>query len=160
MSRTGLTYSRLAWRLLLTASSTIFLAEGAIMWVLHQPFLSHMSKRAEGIVDAVLLALVSVPVLYLAICRPMASAEAALQQLNKVLEQRVDERTAALRQANEQLHMEIEERKRIETALSQDKTELTRLNNLMLGREERILELKQEINAILQELGRPARYSA
>ena len=37
---------------------------------------------------------------------------------------------------------------------------LEQMNALMMDREACILELKQEINALLQELGREKRYSA
>ena len=46
-------------------------------------------------------------------------AEAALQQLNQELEQRVDERTAELRQTNQTLQVEIEQRQQIEIELRQ-----------------------------------------
>ena len=64
-------------------------------------------------------------------------AEAALQQARDTLEQRVMERTEKLRAANE---------------------ELTRFNEAMVGRELRMIELKQEINALCAQLGQPPRY--
>ena len=33
------------------------------------------------------------------------------------------------------------------------------MNEIMMGREERILELKQQINTLLAELGRPHQYT-
>ncbi len=51
------------------------------------------------------------------------------------------------------------ERKRGEATLKQ-KEELERLNHIMLGREEQILELKKDINRLLKELGRPPKFNA
>jgi C4-dicarboxylate-specific signal transduction histidine kinase len=58
------------------------------------------------------------------------------------IELAVAQRTADLAQANEQLEREMAERKRAEVALRQKAEELERFNRMMLGREERILELK------------------
>lgn len=43
-------------------------------------------------------------------------------------------------------------------ALERKVHELERSNQLMSGREERMIDLKREVNALLQELGRPPRY--
>jgi hypothetical protein len=64
-------------------------------------------------------------------------AERALREARETLEQRVTGRTAELRAANE---------------------ELTRFNEAMVGRELRMAELKQEINALCAQLGQPPRY--
>ena len=50
------------------------------------------------------------------------------------------------------------ERKRAEEAL-REKASLEAMNRIMMNREERILELKQEIDALLREFGRPAKYN-
>ena len=50
------------------------------------------------------------------------------------------------------------ERKRAEECLKQ-KTALEGMNRFMLGREERIIELKREINQLLSELGREEKYT-
>ncbi len=55
---------------------------------------------------------------------------------------------------------DITERKRIEETLRKDKDALERDMKIMMDREGRVVELKQEINALLKELGRPPQYGA
>lgn len=55
---------------------------------------------------------------------------------------------------------DISARKRNERALSDSLDELTRLTSAMMGREERILELKKEINALCTQLQRPPIYAS
>ena len=64
-------------------------------------------------------------------------AEAELSRHREHLQELVRERTAELHNKNE---------------------ELTRFNNAMVGRELRMIELKQEINALCVQLGRPPAY--
>ncbi len=52
------------------------------------------------------------------------------------------------------------ERNQAVEALRKEKAHLERMNAAMMGREERILELKKEVNALLEELGRPRKYGA
>jgi PAS domain S-box-containing protein len=54
----------------------------------------------------------------------------------------------------------VTERKRAETNMSEQLEELRRWQQLMLGREGRILSMKKEVNALLAERGLPARYSS
>ena len=70
------------------------------------------------------------------------------------------QRAEELGQANARLEQEIAERRRVEVALQQEKQALEQLNRIMMNREERILELKQEVNALLTELQRPERYGS
>ncbi len=56
------------------------------------------------------------------------------------------------------LAWDIAERKRAEEELGKRMEELLAWENLTLGREARILDLKQEVNDLLAKLGRPARY--
>lgn len=53
---------------------------------------------------------------------------------------------------------DITERKRIEETLRREKAQLEAMNQMMIGREVRMVELKQEVNALLAELGRPKKY--
>ena len=52
------------------------------------------------------------------------------------------------------------ERARAEQALLASYNELERFNQAMVGRELRMIELKQEVNALCAQLGQPTRYSA
>ena len=85
-------------------------------------------------------------------------AQKEIRRLNEGLEQRVRERTGELEAANAQLQSEINERKRAEKGLRSTNAELSRFNQAMVGRELRMVELKQEINALCAQLGQPPRY--
>ena len=61
--------------------------------------------------------------------------------------------------SREALLKEVEERQQAVEALQREKTRLEHMNEIMMGREERILELKQQINTLLAELGRPHQYA-
>ncbi len=54
--------------------------------------------------------------------------------------------------------VDITEQKAAEEKVNQSIQDLSRFNRSMLGREERILELKREVNGLLRELGRTIRY--
>ncbi|MEI7633453.1 MAG: PAS domain S-box protein [bacterium] len=53
---------------------------------------------------------------------------------------------------------DIGKRKKAEVKLLRTMKELEAFNSAMVGREQRMIELKQEINALMPELGRPPRY--
>ena len=59
------------------------------------------------------------------------------------------------RQARE--HLQVERDQALE-ALKHEKAGLERMNEIMMDREERVLELKNEVNALLEKLGKPAKY--
>ncbi len=54
--------------------------------------------------------------------------------------------------------MDITERKRVEEEMRVANQELEEFNQAMVGRELRMIELKQEINAVCAQLGQPPRY--
>ena len=54
---------------------------------------------------------------------------------------------------------DITERKEAQEALKRERDELMRMNKIMLNREERVLELKREVNEMLQQLDQPPRYN-
>jgi PAS domain-containing protein len=54
---------------------------------------------------------------------------------------------------------DVTELKGAEGQLREQLNELKRWQSLMLGREERVLELKREVNALLTEEGKPPRYA-
>jgi PAS domain S-box-containing protein len=55
---------------------------------------------------------------------------------------------------------DITDRKRTESKMHEQLEELQRWYNVTLGREDRILELKHEVNNLLEESGRPPRYAS
>ncbi|HMO04986.1 MAG TPA: CHASE4 domain-containing protein [Kiritimatiellia bacterium] len=54
--------------------------------------------------------------------------------------------------------VDITEQKAAEEKVNQSIQDLSRFNRSMIGREERILDLKREVNGLLRELGRTIRY--
>lgn len=109
-----------------------------------------------------------------------------LKELTETLERRVIERTAQLNAANEmllvsrraalnvaedalaarrqaeetnvELQREIAEHKRAKEEIMQHIDALERFNNAAVGRELRMVELKEEVNELLARMGEPARY--
>ena len=53
---------------------------------------------------------------------------------------------------------DISDRKTAETELIERMNEISRFNNLMIGREEKMIELKKEINKLLEESGQEKKY--
>ena len=84
--------------------------------------------------------------------------EERLRKAYDELELRVQERTEELRIANSELEEEIIERMQAEEELQVANQELTRFNNAMVGRELRMIELKNEVNELCGSTGQPVRY--
>lgn len=57
------------------------------------------------------------------------------------------------------IDMDLSERRRADEALKAKMAEAEKLNRFMMGRETRVIELKREINDLLKEFGKPARYN-
>lgn len=57
-------------------------------------------------------------------------------------------------------HQDITERKKAEEILTENMREVERLNRLFIGREHRMVELKGEVNVLLEKLGQPKKYKA
>jgi C4-dicarboxylate-specific signal transduction histidine kinase len=99
-------------------------------------------------------------------------AEQALENAHRDLEHRVEQRTNELAQTNRDLEAEIIERRQAEDKLRAAKeqadssaqrveqalADLERMNAAMMVREERVLEMKQEVNELLAQLGRTGKY--
>lgn len=71
-------------------------------------------------------------------------------------------RTQSMRQMeklNAKLRTDFEQLKKHDTALEDAIQDLERFNAMATGREQRVLELKAEVNALLQEMNQPKRYN-
>ncbi len=95
--------------------------------------------------------------------REPASVENAvyLKEYNEILVHKLQELEQAAERAQKQnvrLSQEIAERERIEEIMRKQIKELEAWHQVTLEREERIKELKSEVNALLSELGRPPKY--
>lgn len=97
-------------------AAAIFVGEVIVMFVLSA--IPPLPVVAEAFVDGLMITALMVPFLYLLLYKPMAAeidrrraAQRDLRDLNRELEQRVDERTRDLLQANERLKREISEKK-------------------------------------------------
>jgi DNA-binding response OmpR family regulator len=83
--------------------------------------------------------------------KELIQAQEELTTMNERLEELVDERTVALK-------AEIAERIRAEKELKSQLKELQRWYEATLDREDRLLELKNEVNDLLKDAGMPIKY--
>ncbi len=83
--------------------------------------------------------------------RRRREAERTIREQNAFLEQRVHERTAQLQQSEARIRNEAD-------ALRAANEELSAFNRIMVDRELRMIELKEEVNLLCGQLGRPPRY--
>ncbi len=90
--------------------------------------------------------------------RDLKESKRKLEEYSKTLEDRVKERTSDLMTANETLKTEIAERKKAEHALKKSMTDLERFNRIAVGRELQMIELKREVNELLQSMDRKEKY--
>ena len=82
----------------------------------------------------------------------------ALRTRAAEMEGEIFRRAQQVQESNKLLRAELEARKQAEKRLADHAEELTRFNRLAVGREQRMIELKQRINQLLQEMGRPPAY--
>lgn len=84
-------------------------------------------------------------------------SQITLQQMNEVLEHRVEERTQLLQKANEQLHQEILERSRVEETLRQTLKQLQQTQTQLI-QTEKMLSLGQMVAGIAHEINNPINF--
>lgn len=83
-----------------------------------------------------------------------------LQQYNEALVHKLEAKVEQLEQARQALEQEVACRRKAEEELRERFEELRRWHEATLDREDRILELKREVNELLQKAGLPPRYEA
>ncbi|KKK83297.1 hypothetical protein LCGC14_2794800 [marine sediment metagenome] len=88
----------------------------------------------------------------------LAKKTEELSEMNRSLDQRVGERTTELSMANKKLEAGIALRIQTGEKLNESLAELERFNHLAIGREERMIELKQEVNEMARKAGTPPPY--
>ena len=80
-----------------------------------------------------------------------------LEQARQALESQVNARTAELRAARDNLEQTVQQRTQ---ELQEKLAEVETLNRVTLGREERVIALKQEVNELSRRLGRELPYES
>jgi len=89
---------------------------------------------------------------------PQGDDDARLGQYSQVLVRKLEEKVIQLQEANRRLEQHIAERESAEAKAAEQIEELRRWHQATLGREDRILQLKGEINELLAKAGQPPRY--
>jgi CheY-like chemotaxis protein len=84
--------------------------------------------------------------------------EVILKEYNEVLIRKLEHKMLELEKVNKELEAEIEARKQAEEEIQSKLNELQRWYTAMLEREDRVLEMKREVNDLLKEAGRPIKY--
>ena len=90
--------------------------------------------------------------------RQRRAIEKKLRHSNSEMEQRIEARTAQLAEANELLQAEVADHMRAEEKLKETMDQLKRFNDLAVGRELRMTELKAEVNELCCQLDLERRY--
>jgi len=88
----------------------------------------------------------------------LRSSEKKREKAEKELETALGTVEEQVRTRTLELHTEIEERMRAETMIRRQLDELKTWQRMIVGREERNLELKHEVNDLLKQLGKQAKY--
>ena len=81
-----------------------------------------------------------------------------LKQYNEALVRKLERKMQQLEQTNRELEQDMAERKQAETRMAEQIEELRRWHAATIGRENRVLELKREVNELLAKAGQPPRY--
>ena len=171
--RTDIPYLPIFWLFagFILLCGTVHLIEATIFW---QPWyrLSGLVKLATAVISWwTVIALIQITPKALAlpgIARMNAELQEKVEQLKLAeyglrvahdqLDVRVQARTAELEQANLTLQSEVSERKRAELTLQQRTQELEQFNQMMVGREQRMIELKKQVNSLASQLNKPEPY--
>ena len=100
----------------------------------------------------------------MAVMFAMLGLAAGRQAIGNIIRQLAEEHAkierlvTELAAVNERLTQELAHRTKAEQALQEEKAALENMNKVMMNREDRILEIKKEVNELHKELGRPPRY--
>jgi len=90
---------------------------------------------------------------------PVVEKEAVVfKQYNEALIRKLEDKMAQLEEANQALERDIIERMGTEEKIKQQLDELQRWHGVTLDREDRVLELKSEVNELLRRLKEPIKY--
>ncbi len=134
----------LAVRLFVTIVIAIFIVEFGIMMGI-QSIGSAQKTILIGLIDSIILIIIMVPLLYIWFFKPIIQQinerekiDKELQELNRELEERIDERTKELEKANKKLNENIEQ--------------LEKWQKLTVDRESKMIELKKQLNDLRKKL--------
>jgi CheY-like chemotaxis protein len=90
---------------------------------------------------------------------PAPAEEAVyLRQYNETLIRKLERKMQQLEQANRELERDVAARREAEARMAEQLEELRRWHAATVGRENRVLELKREVNELLEKAGQPLRY--
>jgi uncharacterized protein (DUF2132 family) len=82
----------------------------------------------------------------------------ALNQQLRASEQQLRTSEQQLKAANQQLEAKEQALQKSQTELKEKLAEVERFNKVMVGRELTMIKLKEEINSLLEEMGKPKKY--
>lgn len=141
LRRNDIAFSRIFWLfgLFIFSCGAGHLIEATIFW--------HPWYRLSGVVKLFTAVVSWLTVIALIRITPLALNLPGLAQTNRRLLEEIKNR--------EQVEARLREKS---TSVDEVNSDLLRLNGVMLGREDRILELKEQVNRLLEELGREPDY--
>ena len=89
---------------------------------------------------------------------PQAQETVQLKEYSEVLIRKLEQKALELEQANRALQEDIIERQQAEKRIREQLDELTRWQSVVLKREDRLQQLKREVNELLVQQSQPPRY--